>query len=156
MTTTPRLDSYAADGTDRVFERIRLADGHTFTLKIQAGSATAEEVFLFHGLDAPDTQAWQHEVDWEAWLTGGSLGDGPLYLEVPVQAVRALIEQHGGEHAEQDLRTYRVTVLRTERIAFAVEADSQEDAEARYLADGVEVASETDATSVEGVTLDQK
>ncbi|MEU2380393.1 hypothetical protein [Streptomyces misionensis] len=156
MSTTPRLDSLAAGGTNGAFERIRLADGHTLTLKTQAGSATAEEVFLFGGLDAPDTEAWADQDDWEAWLTGGSLDDGPLYLEVPVQAVRELIEQHGGEHADQDRRTYRVTILRTERIEFAVEADSREDAEARYLMDGVEVASETDSTSIESVTLDQE
>ncbi|MEU2757307.1 hypothetical protein [Streptomyces albidoflavus] len=96
------------------------------------------------GLDAPGAEAWENQNDWEIWL------------EVPVQAVRELIEEHGGEHAEQDRRTYRVTVLRTERIEFAVEADSREDAEARYLADGVEVASETDSTSVESVTVGQQ
>ncbi|MFJ3183888.1 hypothetical protein ACIPJN_36635 [Streptomyces sp. NPDC086796] len=52
-------------------------------------------------------------------------------------------------------RTYRVGILRTEFIEFTVEADSPEDAEARYLADGIEVGSETDSTSVESVTLDQ-
>ncbi|KPC74320.1 hypothetical protein ADL27_50555, partial [Streptomyces sp. NRRL F-6602] len=107
-----RLDTLAASGTNRVFERVRLADGRTLTLKIQAGSATAEEVFLFDGLDAPETEAWENQDDWEIWLTGGRLDDGPLYLEVPVQAVRALIEEHGGEHAEQDRCTYRVTILR--------------------------------------------
>lgn len=38
---------------------------------------------------------------------------------------------------------YRVTVLRHENIEFELEADSVEDAQARYLADGDEVSSET-------------
>ncbi|OEJ20829.1 hypothetical protein AR457_41915 (plasmid) [Streptomyces agglomeratus] len=53
-------------------------------------------------------------------------------------------------------RTYRVGILRTEFIEFTIEADSPEDAEARYLMDGIEVGSETDSTSVESVTLDQQ
>jgi hypothetical protein len=40
---------------------------------------------------------------------------------------------------------YHVNVRRTEDITFAVEADSPEDAEARYLRDGDEIASSTDA-----------
>ncbi|MGW4731795.1 hypothetical protein ACWEQC_21975 [Streptomyces shenzhenensis] len=32
----------------------------------------------------------------------GEGGGGRLFLEVPVEAVRALIEEHGGEHTEQD------------------------------------------------------
>lgn len=156
MTSTTRLDHLAAAGTDHIFATVRLADGHSFAIKLRPGADVAEEVFLHDGLGVPDAEAWENEDSWEGWLTGGSLGDRPLYLDVPVQAVRELIEQHGGEAAEQDQSTYRVTIRRTEFIAFAVEADSPEAAQARYLMDGVEVASETDSTSVESVTLDQQ
>lgn len=43
---------------------------------------------------------------------------------------------------------FHVHVRRTEDITFAIEADDPEDAEARYLSDGEEVASSTDALSV--------
>jgi hypothetical protein len=102
MTSTPRLDSIAAGGTDHVFERIRLADGHTLTLQTRPDADTADEVFLFPGLTAPDTEAWENEDQWEEWLTGGNLGEGGLFLDVPVEAIRELIEQHGGEHEDQE------------------------------------------------------
>lgn len=66
------------------------------------------------------------------------------------------VERSDHDRAEQERRTYRVCVLRTEFIEFAIDADSRDDAEARYLADGVEVASETSSTRVHGVTLDQQ
>ncbi|WP_331718692.1 hypothetical protein [Streptomyces sp. NBC_00212] len=99
--STPRLDSLATDGTNEDFDGIRLADGHVLTLKVGPGAETAE-VFLFPGLTAPDTEAWESEDQWEVWLTGGEFGDGSLYLDVPVEAVRALIVQHGGEHENQE------------------------------------------------------
>jgi len=100
--SAPRLDSLTAGGTNEVFDGIRLADGHMLTLKVRPGAERAEEVFLFAGLTAPDTEAWEHEDDWEVWLTGGEFGDGSLYLDVPVEAVRDLIVQHGGEHENQE------------------------------------------------------
>ncbi|MEU6965086.1 hypothetical protein [Streptomyces chrestomyceticus] len=99
-TSTPRLDSLAAGGTGEVFDGIRLADGHMVTLKVGPG-AKAAEVFLYPGLTAPDTEAWENEDQWEVWLTGGEFGDGSLYLDVPIEAVRDLIAQHGGEHGNQ-------------------------------------------------------
>ncbi|MFE2684528.1 hypothetical protein [Streptomyces mirabilis] len=99
--STPRLDSLTAGGTKDNFDGIRLADGNVFTLKVGPGAETAE-VFLFPGLTAPDTEAWEHEDQWEVWLTGGEFGDGSLYLDVPVEAVRDLIVQHGGEHENQE------------------------------------------------------
>ncbi|MCX4682571.1 hypothetical protein OG413_46155 [Streptomyces sp. NBC_01433] len=102
MTSTTRLDSLTASGTNHIFDRIRLADGHALTLKTRPGADMAEEVFLFPGLTAPDTEAWGDEDSWEGWLTGGGLDGGPLYLDVPVEAVRELIEQHGGEHDDQE------------------------------------------------------
>ncbi|MFC7887239.1 hypothetical protein ACFUVV_35885 [Streptomyces sp. NPDC057376] len=101
MTSTPRLDSLTAGGTNKVPDGIRLADGHMLTLNVAPGGATAE-VFLFPGLNAPDTEAWENEDQWEVWLTGGEFGDGSLYLDVPIEAVRDLIVQHGGEHENQE------------------------------------------------------
>ncbi|MEU6460108.1 hypothetical protein [Streptomyces sp. NPDC047065] len=98
---TARLDSLTANGTNGVFDGIRLADGHVLTLKVCPDAATAE-VFLLSDLEAPDTDAWESEDRWEVWLTGGEFGDGSLYLDVPVEAVRDLVLQHGGEHENQE------------------------------------------------------
>ncbi|MFY0515983.1 hypothetical protein ACOMD4_37205 [Streptomyces anulatus] len=104
MTSMPRLDSLTTGGTDHVFARVRLADGLTLVLKAAPGADVAEEVGLLPGLFAPRTEAWANEDAYEDWLTGGALGQGGgLYLDVPVQAIRDLIEQHGGEHASQEL-----------------------------------------------------
>ncbi|MBD0844275.1 hypothetical protein [Streptomyces sp. TRM68416] len=100
MTSTPRLDRLAADGTNGVFDGIRLADGHMLTLVISPGADWAESVFLYPGLTAPDTEAWENEDPWEDWLTGGS-GE-TTYGDVPVEAVRELIVAHGGEHENQE------------------------------------------------------
>ncbi|MFF0170256.1 hypothetical protein [Streptomyces prasinus] len=100
MTSTPRLDSLTASGTSHVYDFIRLADGHMLTLVIHPGADRAEGVFLYPGLTAPDTEAWENEDRWEDWLTGGS-GE-TIYLDVPVDAVRELIVQHGGEHENQE------------------------------------------------------
>jgi len=102
MTSTPRLDALTASGTNHVFDRIRLADGHALAFMTCPGADKADEVALFPGLTAPDTQAWVYQDSWEGWLTGGDLGDGPLYLDVPIEAVRDLIVQHGGEHEDQE------------------------------------------------------
>ncbi|MEV4438108.1 hypothetical protein AB0K09_03670 [Streptomyces sp. NPDC049577] len=102
MTSTPRLDSLTAGGTHDLFDHIRLADGHVLTLKTQPGADTADQVFLMSGLTAPDTEAWENEDRWAEWLTGGDPDDGALFLEVPVEAVRDLIIEHGGEHEDQE------------------------------------------------------
>ena len=103
MTSTTRLDSLAAGGTDHVFARVRLADGLTIVLKTAPGADVADEVGLLPGLFPPATEAWENEDRYEDWLTGGALGQGGgLYLDVPVQAIRDLIEQHGGEHPDQE------------------------------------------------------
>jgi hypothetical protein len=44
---------------------------------------------------------------------------------------------------------YTVTVLRTERIAFTLDAENAQDAEDRYLMDGDEGNSETVSTEIE-------
>ncbi len=46
-----------------------------------------------------------------------------------------------------------VQVLRTEAIAYEVDAASEEDARARYLMDGDEVASETVSIEVESADV---
>lgn len=105
MTSTPRLDRLATSGTDHIFERIRLADRHMLALQAKPGAAFAE-VGLFPGLEAPDTEAWENEDRWEEWLTGGTFGAGGLFVDVPIQAVRDLITQHGGEHEDQEGEQY--------------------------------------------------
>ncbi|MFF4699891.1 hypothetical protein [Streptomyces chattanoogensis] len=98
-----RLDSIAASGTNHIFKSIRLADGHALTLNTQPGADHADEVCLPPGLTAPDTEAWENQDQWEEWLTGGNLGGGGgLFLDVPIQAIRNLIKQHGGEHENQE------------------------------------------------------
>ncbi|MEU3433084.1 hypothetical protein [Streptomyces sp. NPDC006863] len=102
--STPRLDSLTADGTNGTFARVRLADDLMLALKVAPGADVAGEVGLLPGLFPPATEAWANEDRQEDWLTGGAFGQGGgLYLDVPVQAVRDLVAQHGGEHAIQDL-----------------------------------------------------
>ncbi len=100
MTTTPLFDRLATEGTNGDYALLRLADDHRITVLIWPGADRAEEVFPHPGLVVPATEAWENQDDWEAWLTGGS-HDEVLYLNVPVSAIRELIKQHGGEHAEQ-------------------------------------------------------
>ncbi|THA53249.1 hypothetical protein [Streptomyces sp. A1136] len=101
--STSRLDAVMTEGTGHGFARIRLADGHAITLKVQPGAPAAEEVLLSPGLTAPDTEAWENEDSWEDWLTGGTLGnESGMFLDVPTDALRDLIAQHGGEHEDQD------------------------------------------------------
>ncbi|MGW3154576.1 hypothetical protein [Streptomyces sp. NPDC001089] len=101
MISTPRLDSLTAAGTNLVYDGIRLADERMLTLKTLPGAETVEEVFLYPGLTAPDTEAWENEDPWGAFLESGNFSDGSLYLDVPVAAIRELIVQHGGEHEDQ-------------------------------------------------------
>ena len=143
MVGTPRLDSLAASGTGEVFDGIRLADGHVLTLKVGPG-AEAAEVFLFPGLTAPDTEAWENEDQWEVWLTGGEFGDGSLYLDVPVEAVRDLIVQHGGEHENQEAPyAPEVQVVTTPRFDRLAAIGTGPAVERVHLADGQGIAIRT-------------
>ncbi|QDN84377.1 hypothetical protein [Streptomyces sp. RLB3-6] len=101
MTSTPRLDSLTAGGTGLAFARIHLADGQGISVRTRPGADTVDEVFVSPSVTIPDTEAWENEDQVEGWLTGGKLGESSSYLDVPVEAVRALIVQHGGEHADQ-------------------------------------------------------
>lgn len=97
-----RLNRIAAAGTTaHPHSRIRLADGHLITVTAGPDAEVLDEVFLAPGLTAPDTEEWSREgvTDWG--LADQEHG-GSLYLNVPVEAVRQLIQDHLGEHEEQD------------------------------------------------------
>ncbi|WP_225846931.1 hypothetical protein [Streptomyces sp. HPF1205] len=51
----------------------------------------------------PDGDGWQIEDHVELWLTSGDSGqeEGRPFYEVPTADVRALIQEHGGEHTDQ-------------------------------------------------------
>lgn len=102
MINTPRLDSLTANGPTACFERIRLADGQALTLKIRAGADTVDEVLLHAGLTALDVAAWTGRGQSEVWLSDGHHSAGTLYLDVPIEVVRDLVVQHGGEHEDQE------------------------------------------------------
>jgi len=92
MTSTiDRLNQIVAEGGGHL---IALADEHSITVFGTAGATTVDEVFLHPGLDVD----WDHAEDpAELFLSGDpKLAKGRLFLEVPVQDVRALIDQHGG------------------------------------------------------------
>ncbi|MFI9214315.1 hypothetical protein ACIGW7_40070 [Streptomyces sp. NPDC053253] len=97
-----RLNRIAAAGTaERAHSRIRLADGHFITVTARPDSEVLDEVFLAPGLTAPDTEGWWREDSVELFLTHHE-GGGRLYLDVPVEDVRQFIQDHLGEHEEQD------------------------------------------------------
>ncbi|MBO8190073.1 hypothetical protein [Streptomyces spirodelae] len=100
---TPRLDHFTANGTGGRNPRVLLADGNWLRVQGEPGAAEFQEVYLAEGLDAPDEQWEELEDHIELWLISGEeLIEGRLFYDVPVAAVRALIEEHGGERAEQD------------------------------------------------------
>ncbi|MFD9453439.1 hypothetical protein ACFWBC_10155 [Streptomyces sp. NPDC059985] len=98
---TERLNRIAAAGTADGYVRILLADARMLNIKAKPHTAELEEVCLSPGITVPDTEAWENEDSIELWLAGQS-GGGSVYLDVPVEAVRDLIQEHGGEHADQD------------------------------------------------------
>ncbi|MFF9070522.1 hypothetical protein ACF09E_34770 [Streptomyces sp. NPDC014891] len=100
--TTARLNRIAAAGTEGGYRRIRFADGCMITVEAQPDATEFTEVALWPGLTAPSTDAWAKEDQWGLNLTDQDGEGRSLFLEVPVDAVRALIEEHGGEHADQD------------------------------------------------------
>ncbi|MFF2572720.1 hypothetical protein [Streptomyces sp. NPDC058084] len=100
--TTARLNRIAAAGTEGGYRRIRFADGCMITVEAQPDATEFTEVALWPGLTAPSTDAWANEDQWELNLTDQAGEGRSLFVDVPVDAVRALIEEHGGEHADQD------------------------------------------------------
>ncbi|BBA98321.1 hypothetical protein RVR_4460 [Actinacidiphila reveromycinica] len=107
--STSIFDRIATDGTTGgSHDIVRMADGQRITLTTRPGSPFGiDEVFLWPGVDAPCNDGWQNEDSVELWLTAGDTGQdaGRLFYEVPVEDVRALIEEHGGEHADQAAAT---------------------------------------------------
>ncbi|MFI6688465.1 hypothetical protein [Streptomyces sp. NPDC050485] len=102
MASTPRLDSLTANGTSPALNRIHLADGQGIAVRTRPGAHTVPEVFVSPGVTVPNTGLWGHRHSrLDGWLTPGRLREGSCYVDVPVEAVRALIIQHGGEHTDQ-------------------------------------------------------
>lgn len=101
--TITRLDYLVANGTNDICQRIFLADANGLSVKGKPGAVEFEEVYLAEGLDAPDADGWEQQDDMELWLTSGDQPDrGHLFYDVPVAAVRLLIDEHGGEDTGQD------------------------------------------------------
>lgn len=122
--STTRLDHFAAYGTGETFSSIHLADGKRITVQAgpgasclpcpgnsgpygkprdYAGPYTHLEVYLDEGVEPTDSDGWELEGAIELWLTSGDEPvKGRLFYEVPVEDVRALIEEHGGERPQQD------------------------------------------------------
>ncbi|MFI7008910.1 hypothetical protein [Streptomyces sp. NPDC050145] len=91
MTTSPKLDAVAVSGI-RSFTPIALADGGEVTVRMP-DEGDLMEVFLSEGVSVPESEdgAWDRPLECDAF-------DGAaLFLDVPVQAVRALVTAHGGE-----------------------------------------------------------
>jgi hypothetical protein len=109
---TTLLDEYVTNGTgDDDFRQIRLGDGHRISITTPGDPDHIPEVYLFPGLKAPAGDAWDREAFAELGDTAGDqkAAEGSLFTDVPVDAVRALIEEHGGEHADQDDADLTVT-----------------------------------------------
>jgi hypothetical protein len=109
---TDRLDHIAAHGTGRLPRRIRLADDTVISVHAGPGAYctprpatsglgnapenypgpyTELEVYLVEPLTAP-----------ESWREFKADEEGRLFGYVPVDLVRALLAEHGGEHVAQD------------------------------------------------------
>lgn len=100
-TTSSHFEHFLTNGTNDVHYNLRLADGHVISVKAASCAATVD-VYLPDEIATPDSEGWQGEGPWEAWLTAGDAAvDGRYFYEVPVADVRTLIEEHGGEHADQ-------------------------------------------------------
>ncbi|GGY71106.1 hypothetical protein GCM10010363_60310 [Streptomyces omiyaensis] len=100
---TARLNRIAAAGTtERPYRRIRFADGCMITVEAGPDAVEFTEVATWPGLTVPATEAWANEYGVELFLSGQNAEGRRLFLDVPVTAVRELIEEHGGEHADQD------------------------------------------------------
>ncbi|MEV7535426.1 hypothetical protein [Streptomyces hydrogenans] len=99
---TARLNRIAATGTGRNYRRVRFADGCMITVEAGPDAVEFTEVATWPGLTAPATEAWANEDSAELFLSSQDAEGRRLFLDVPVTAVRALIEEHGGEHADQD------------------------------------------------------
>ncbi|QNT94898.1 hypothetical protein HEP81_04625 [Streptomyces griseofuscus] len=99
--TATHFEQFLTDGTNDVHYNLRLADGQVISIKAASCAATVD-VYLPNEIGTPDGESWELEDPWEAWLTAGDEPvDGRYFYEVAVAKVRTLIEEHGGEHADQ-------------------------------------------------------
>lgn len=122
MTDTDRLDHIAAHGTGRLPRRIRLTDDAVISVHAGNGAYctprprdrmvheggmgtapagypgpyTALEVYIVEPTTAPESWA-EYTADYEP-----DPADRRLFAAVPVDLVRALVAEHGGEHVAQD------------------------------------------------------
>jgi hypothetical protein len=100
MTHTPQLDRLAADGTGPTYGRVHLADGQGIAVMTRPGAKIVTVAIVSRGVAAPKG-ARTARPGLDAWLTTGRLVQRHCYEGVPIDALRALIAQHGGEHADQ-------------------------------------------------------
>lgn len=138
--STARFDRLIAQGTDGTYQPLRLADGHTISVSIAAGAGAAA-VYLWPGLPAPEGSGWEDEDPADVFLTGGNM-DGREFGDVPVQAVRDLIEQHGGEAAaaaDDEVITAPLAQLRATGVRCLEGRDSAGHYVRVPLADGTEI-----------------
>ncbi|MER7739998.1 hypothetical protein ABTX34_17060 [Streptomyces sp. NPDC096538] len=99
---TTHFDGFLTDGTDDVFFNLRLVDGLVISVQAEPDADSDVHVYLPDTIPTPDGDGWRNEDQWEAKLTAGdNPADGRYFWDVPVADVRALIEEHGGEHAYQ-------------------------------------------------------
>lgn len=100
--TATLFDGFLADGTNGVYYNLRLADGQIISIRANPG-ADEVSVYLPDAIETPDGDGWELEDHVEAWLTSGDDPvDGRYFYDVPAADVRQLIEEHGGEHANQN------------------------------------------------------
>ncbi|MEV6403928.1 hypothetical protein AB0M58_13415 [Streptomyces bobili] len=97
-----RFEILGAAGTGPVCRSIRLGDGHTLSVAPPSRADLVPVVYLWPGLEAPDTGEWESEDLAEASLSGVDGIGGREFCDVPLQALRDLIEQHGGEVTAAD------------------------------------------------------
>ncbi|MFJ3249115.1 hypothetical protein [Streptomyces sp. NPDC086782] len=99
--TATRFEQFLTDGTNDVHYNLRLADGQLISIQAASCAATVD-VYLPDEISTPDGESWELEDLWEAYLTATDEPvDGRYFHEVQVADVRKLIEEHGGEHADQ-------------------------------------------------------
>lgn len=109
---TDRLNHIAAHGTGHMPRRIRCNDDTTLSIKAGPGAWSRPRPRLYGTGNAPADYAGPYThvevyfltpVDlpssWAEYDDGNHIHFGP----VPIELVRDVVEEHGGEHWEQDL-----------------------------------------------------